>query len=571
MRKLSLNIGNKLALILIAFSLVIIAMISALFYGQFDRALKERVLLQLSSVKQLKVFKIENEIKDRIEVFHTYNSDYDEGFVDSLQFRYVQFHDAIPSQIGEYPLDVSFVESLRLIDLTQSNPDLHPTIGFIEPHETGYAIGIAELSEIQEILLQRTGLGQTGESYLVGADSLLRTKSRFYSGTPWNIAVKTEGVHNALAGISSEGLFPDYRGVEVFSSYELISIHGLKWIILSEMDHQEALFPLRRLRTNLIFIMVVILVVILVVSYFLSRTIVSPVLLMERKLMTMSKGILDGVRAEQKRKDEIGRMFDALNKLVTGLSGVIGFADKIGSGNFDAQYTQLSEDDKLGLALMQMKDRLKEFQDNEQRLIKENQQSILDGQEKERARLSREMHDGLGPLLTTLRLNIQTQDFGEKQKRDLLHRIDETITEVRRMSNNLMPSVLTDFGAGEAIANLIRQMENAVPIKFRFKNDMKADSGISDFVNITLYRIAQEAINNALKHSQASEIKLSLTEFKSYISFYISDDGVGFDPQARPSGNGIRNMKERVKVANGSMDITSDDKGTTIEVEIPIK
>ena len=385
------------------------------------------------------------------------------------------------------------------------------------------------------------------------------------------VTVRSQGVKNALAGRPGESIIEDYRGKTVFSAYEKIETAGLVWVILTEIDAQEALFPLSQLKKNLIYILVIILIFILMTSYFLSQMVVSPVLMMERKLNTMSKGILTNVRTDMKREDEIGRMFLALNKLVSALRETIRFANKIGEGDFNAQYQPLGPEDKLGEALIQMKEKLNTYHENEQRLLKENQRSILNGEEKERSRLAREIHDGLGPLLTTLRINIQSADIHGQKKSDLLGQLDTTISEVRRISNNLMPSVLIDFGAGEAIGNLIDQLSEGFSGKIRYKNDMSSDLEIDASIHITLYRIAQESLNNAIKHAEATEIKVSITSFEDHIGYYIADNGRGFDQTENPSGNGLRNMKERVKVSSGSIEISSSTSGTTLEVEIPIK
>jgi signal transduction histidine kinase len=570
-----INIGNKLALIMIALSLVVIALLSTLFYVQFDTALQERVMLQLSSVKQLKIVKIKNEITDRKALFKDALANPKEALDGPDEvFSHLQFYDTIPDSIMGLNLSVSpddLSEQITMRDITPVNINREITIGLFGKAGGKYLIGIAEVPEVQGILLERTGLGQTGESYIVGSDYKLKSKSRFFTQNPREVVVKTKGVVRALKGDSGEDLILDYRGTEVFSSYEKIELSDIKWVILTEINHQEALFPLNQLRSNLIYILIIILIFVLVVSYFLSQMIVSPIVTMEKNLMDMSKGLLKEVAHSDNRQDEIGRMFTALEKLVSALRETMVFANKIGSGNFDAEYMPLSNEDKMGSALIQMKEKLRAFKENEELLLKENQRSILNGEEKERSRLSKEMHDGLGPLLTTLRMNIQAANLNVNKKKQLLHLLDETIGEVRRMSNNLMPNVLVDFGAGEAIGNLLKQIEKNFSIKVLYKNDMPAESDIDDDIHIALYRIAQESINNAIKHSNATELKVSMSEFEDHVGFFIADNGVGFDMEQTSTGNGIRNMKERVKLANGTIDIRTSKKGTTIEVEIPLQ
>ncbi|WPP51585.1 sensor histidine kinase [Catalinimonas niigatensis] len=573
-----IKIRNKLALVMIGLSCIVIGILSALFYLQFDTALKERVLLQLSSVKKLKVVQVENVLNSRIEAMKNILSQgdtaslspYNQQLFDQLLF----FQDQSSIYVNSHALllpDTLNPNQIFIQDLTAENNEAVITLAFMVFDAKKYVVGIATLPEIQSILLERTGLGQSGESYLVGDDFRMRTQSRFFPDKkPTDIIAQTQGVEKALAEQSGEGIILDYRGIAVFSAYEKISIHGLDWVILSEIDYQEALFPLKSLRRNFYIILVIILSFVLIASYQLARLLVKPILRMEQNLNTMSRGILLEPQDNLRRKDEIGRMFQALNKLTNALNQTIDFAGKIGEGDFKAQYHPLSQEDKLGTALLQMKQKLKEYQENEAKLLKENQQSIINGEEQERSRLSKEIHDGLGPLLTSLRLSIQTVSLDDIHKKQLLQTLDETIRETRRMSNNLMPSVLEDFGAGEAIGNLVDQLNHSTPIHIRYHKDTLEESVIPKKVNIALYRIAQEALNNAIKHANATEVRISLTEFEEHVSLFISDNGSGFDQNTVFSGHGLRNMRERAKLVDGTMDIRSESKGTSIEVEIPL-
>lgn len=563
---------------MIGLSCIVVGILSALFYFQFDTALKERVLLQLSSVKKLKVVQIENVLNSRNEAIKdiisrddtTSLNPYNQQLFDHVLF----FQDQSSIYLNSYALllpDTLNPNQIYIQDLTAENEDAVITLAFMVYDTEKYVVGIAILPEIQSILLERTGLGQSGESYLVGDDFRMRTQSRFFPDKkPTDIVARTQGVEKALTEQSGEGIILDYRGIAVFSAYEKISMNGLDWVILSEIDYQEALFPLKSLRRNFYIILVIILSFVLIASYQLARLLVKPILRMEQNLNTMSHGILLDPQDDLRRRDEIGRMFQALNKLTNALNQTIDFAGKIGEGDFKAQYHPLSQEDKLGTALLQMKQKLKEYQENEAKLLKENQQSIINGEEQERSRLSKEIHDGLGPLLTSLRLSIQSFPLDNFYKKQLLQTLDETIGETRRMSNNLMPSVLEDFGAGEAIGNLVDQLNRSTAIHIRYHKDTLEESVIPKKVNIALYRIAQEALNNAIKHAKATEIRISLTEFEEHVSLFISDNGSGFDQNTVFSGHGLRNMRERAKLVDGTMDLRSESKGTTIEVEIPL-
>jgi two-component system, NarL family, sensor kinase len=571
------KIRNKLALVMIGLSCIVIGILSALFYYQFETALKERVLLQLSSVKKLKVMQIENLLNSRVEAVRTMLLQPDTAafsrYNQELFDRILLFQDKDSLQLNQYALTIPDTLSpgqVLIQDLTPqfSKPEIK--LAFITRSTAHYLLCTATLTEIPSILTERAGLGQSGESYLVGEDFRMRSPSRFFPDVkPVDILAKTKGVEKALTGQSGEDIILDYRGISVFSAHEKITVHGLNWVILSEIDYQEALFPLQTLKRNFYIFLVILLFFVLIASYQLAHLIVKPLLRMEQNLKTMSKGMILEAQ-EVDRGDEIGRMFQALGKLNEALQQTIGFAGKIGEGDFEAQYHLLSEEDKLGAALLQMKQKLRAYQKNEEKLLKENQQSFINGEENERSRLSKEIHDGLGPLLTALRLQIQAFHLEASQKKTLLQHLDETIKETRRMSNNLMPSVLEDFGAGEAIGNLVNQLNSSSSLNIRYNKDTLEKSGIPKAVNIVLYRIAQEALNNAIRHARATEIRISLTEFEEHVSLFISDNGHGFDQNAIFSGNGLRNMRERVKLVDGTIDIHSNTKGTTIEVEIPL-
>lgn len=571
-----LKIGNKLALVMIALCLVAVTVVSSLFYIQFDTALKERIFLQLSSVKQLKVSQVESLLESRVERFQvllmqedTVSSDaYHEEF-----FHYYRSFERLPSSLGPYRLQLpEDLEGIVIQDLTHSDPEAKLTIALITYHEGEYKVGITALPEVQQVMFERTGLGLSGESYLIGADHYMRTRSRFFPDKkPTEILVDTPAADEALKGEQGQIIIEDYRDVKVFTAYHPIRMKGLNWAMFSEIDYDEAMLPLRILRRNILIALCIVFVIVFIASYQIARVMVRPVIYMKQELNAMSKGVINPPKYNPDRTDELGQMFVALDQLVKALNQTIDFAGQIGNGQFDADYDLLSNEDKLGQALLLMKIKLKDYQETERKLIKENQQSLINGQELERSRLSQEMHDGLGPLLTSIRLKIQAMDLSREDRTRLTNEIDDTINEVRRMSNNLMPSVLSDFGAGEAIGNLVEQIKRDAPMRIYYKNVMNEASAVRDDINIALYRIAQESLNNAIKHSRANEVKISVTQFEDYLSFYISDDGVGFDVNKKHEGHGLRNIRERVKLLNGTIYFESDANGTTIEAEIPTK
>lgn len=208
--------------------------------------------------------------------------------------------------------------------------------------------------------------------------------------------------------------------------------------------------------------------------------------------------------------------------------------------------------------------------------------ALLEGQEEERKRFARELHDGIGQMLTGLKLHVekirQTPFKDEKQKQrfeDLRSLLQETIQNTRQIAFNLMPSVLSDFGLDAALQLLSEQMAGSSGLEIRFKGVKEVDR-LAPIQEIGLYRIAQEAINNAIKHSEATRIDVSLMRTTTEVSLKVQDNGRGFVNKSTSEynghsiiHNGVDNMKTRARLLNGKLEIVSKlNKGTKIEVKI---
>jgi PAS domain S-box-containing protein len=202
---------------------------------------------------------------------------------------------------------------------------------------------------------------------------------------------------------------------------------------------------------------------------------------------------------------------------------------------------------------------------------------VIDGQEIERERLARELHDGLGQMLVAIKLKLESTVDHEDEKTkaiisDLRNMFDKTIDEIRRISNDLMPSGLQEFG----IVNALRKLGNVISENKSIKVEVEAQN-IPDQLDpktlMYIYRITQEAITNSVKHAQASQIWIKLTQDEHFISLLVGDNGKGFkfDKTHKFVGNGIYNMRERANMMNGTIEIKSEPgKGTTVFVQIPI-
>lgn len=209
--------------------------------------------------------------------------------------------------------------------------------------------------------------------------------------------------------------------------------------------------------------------------------------------------------------------------------------------------------------------------------------AIINGQEKERKRIAAEIHDGIGQMLTSLRMKLeQIEDRTEAQDTEVVmvnQMLAQLITETRRICSDLLPSVLEDFGLHSAIEDLVKTCKDADRrLEFVLDTNLR-QAPLSRELEISVYRILQEGLNNIIKHAQASQVEIYIDDSGDYLNLMIKDNGKGFyfDSQqlhlknlARKM-NGIRGMKERAELLGGTFTISAEPgKGSIIELEIPL-
>lgn len=202
-------------------------------------------------------------------------------------------------------------------------------------YDSGQVVGVlaAQLpvDRISAIMQERTGLGETGETYLVGADLLFRSESRFLENTLLNQKVDTTASNKALAGETGSAVILDYRGIPVFSSWEPFEFKDLRWAFLAEIDEAEAFAPADRL-TNLLVgvgvtISLVIALVATVVATRLARAFSDPVINLAQTAQTISGGNFD-VEIESDREDELGTLANAFRVMVNRVRELIAGLEK---------------------------------------------------------------------------------------------------------------------------------------------------------------------------------------------------------------------------------------------------
>lgn len=549
--------------------LVVMVVLSWSSYKQFQKALDERVLLQLTSIKRLKRVQVEEYINAEWKKFGANPANYPVIGTDSgIDQKLLDVFDA--GCIEEAAFQNTSINGIY--DLSTCTKNSRITLVLIS--KIGDSIYFHQLNhdKIQHILLERTGMGETGETYLVGNDFRLRSQSRFFPDqAPLEIKADTKGVKEALAGNNGSGIFNDYRNIPVYSAYHKLELEGLNWVMLSEMDVEEGMVPLVAMRNKLTIIFLLVSALALALALFLTGILTRPLLRMRNLLNRMSKGDYDFQVPTKYAAKEIDEMYQGLRKLKESINEAIHFSSEIGKMNLGSEYQLSSEFDQLGKSLMVMQERLREYKDQEEASQLLAKKSLILGQEKERNRLSKELHDGLGPLLTSLKLTVQRLDLESNTKKDITQVIDDTVQEVRRMTYDLMPPALADFGVGKAMSNFMEMVKKSSSIDIHYEDETKHEqTKIFSDIDVCLFRVCQELINNALKHSGGSKIAITLTEFEHAVNLFYTDNGNGFDTEAVHSGSGLRNIRERVAVFDGYVHISSSETGTQVEIEIPL-
>jgi signal transduction histidine kinase len=201
-------------------------------------------------------------------------------------------------------------------------------------------------------------------------------------------------------------------------------------------------------------------------------------------------------------------------------------------------------------------------------------QALLDGETAERTRLARDLHDGLGGMLTGVKMRLQEmkksviiESSDVESYNKAMDLLDESVSEMRRVSHNLMPDSLSRFGLKPAVDDFCRSLSSAIIFNF-YGSEIRLEPKLEALI----YRCIHELVNNAMKYSGALQIMVQIMQESDRIAFTVQDDGCGFDPSAETKGAGLKNIRTRVTSFGGNLMIDSKaDKGTEVNVELKIQ
>lgn len=206
--------------------------------------------------------------------------------------------------------------------------------------------------------------------------------------------------------------------------------------------------------------------------------------------------------------------------------------------------------------------------------------AIVEAEEKERIRIARELHDGIGQQLSATKMNLSAFETNLtslpsaviSKYQDLISLVDDAVKEVRNVSHNMMPNALIRSG----LVSAVRDFVNKLSLSEMLKVDLEIvglNERLENTTETVLYRVLQETVNNIIKHADATQISIQLIKHNDYLNMMVEDNGKGFDPSRLHSfeGIGLKNIVSRIQYLNGSVDFDSSlNRGTTVIINVPI-
>ncbi len=207
-------------------------------------------------------------------------------------------------------------------------------------------------------------------------------------------------------------------------------------------------------------------------------------------------------------------------------------------------------------------------------------ENVLKGEEQERTRLAKDLHDGLGGMLSGIKyaLNtmkgnlIMTPENSQAFERSL-DMLDSSIQEMRRVAHNMMPEALVKFGLNTALKDFCNDLNQSGALQVSYQSIGLENEMVEQTTAITIYRIVQELINNTMKHAAAKTAIIQVTKSGSQMAITVEDDGTGFDTAILKQSRGIgwSNIQNRVEFLKGTLDVQSEkEKGTSVHIELNV-
>jgi signal transduction histidine kinase len=339
-------------------------------------------------------------------------------------------------------------------------------------------IWVLRLEQLDKQLSLKEGIGQTGETYIIGTDYKFKSSSRFVKDTSV-IKVETESVKKGLQQLSGIHIIEDYRKIEVISRFRPLHLDDLHYVLISEIDFAEVLAPLVEIKKVTIGSSIFILIITIMIAFFRTRFLIE-------------------------------------------------------------QFKKLKSD------------------------IFHLNKKIINAQEKEREHIAHDIHDGMGQMLTALKWKLSLLPDSTKEKNELISFTQDVLNEAKSISTNLMSPDLKDFSLEENLKNLcLKHSHSQFKISF-YWDDLLRSISFEETFCINLYRIMQELIQNALKHSNARTLVFYFTINHDFELTY-QDDGIGLLISQWPP----KSLLFRTQAFEGRLTLLESDLGLKLKLSFP--
>ncbi|MGS2719573.1 sensor histidine kinase [Paraglaciecola aestuariivivens] len=231
----------------------------------------------------------------------------------------------------------------------------------------------------------------------------------------------------------------------------------------------------------------------------------------------------------------------------------------------------MSSDPKAPLLakILQQQENLKTRLDQEQDTLNQLAKRLWAQQESEKAKLSRELHDGVGQLLTGLTRRLQSLSSTQPELQELASLSEMALADVRQLSRLMSPTILDDLGLIPAIKWLSRSIFAQESCQCECEFDCNAQ--LSNDISILVFRIVQEALVNITKHAQASKVKVNLSSHHQTLRLDVIDNGIGFEHKSIEKGIGLNSMQDRAQAFKAKLEINSTlGKGARVTLTVAI-
>jgi signal transduction histidine kinase len=250
---------------------------------------------------------------------------------------------------------------------------------------------------------------------------------------------------------------------------------------------------------------------------------------------------------------------------------LLGAQDYLVKGSFDE--TLLAKSIEYSIERKKMQEEMIKREVERHKLINT---ITIQAQEKERKLIGRELHDNINQILATAKLYVDVAIREDEVEKELLYKSHEyilkAIREIRSVSKSLILGSMKDICLEDAICELVNSMKVNTALSMSFEIDEIATENLTADKKLAIYRIVQEQLSNILKHSEATEAKISIQTSSDSLVICISDNGIGADPAKPSEGIGLHNIAGRTDMQNGTMDvITSPGKGYALKIELPLE